>query len=105
MSLCTTCKYFKPDTSWNGLENRLKYGLCRHPKSATVHLVSGVIYYEEAVQMRYYNGPCGKTGRLYEEEKNQFILKTRTISPNDVTCFCILCMTIYLLLIVVRGHV
>ena len=84
MSTCYTCKHFQPNTSFISFEKRLIHGHCRHPKAQTVHLVTSKIYYKYAEDMRYYNGPCGVQGHLYEKEGSVLKIVMRAVSVYDM---------------------
>jgi hypothetical protein len=68
-AVCKECKYFRP---YNGVgineEDRLSYGLCVHPSSTSVDIVSGRIQFEYAYDMRKHNNNCGIDARYFEKE-------------------------------------
>lgn len=71
-SVCRQCKYFMPDQSMFGY-GHIKHGLCKHKQAEACDIVTGEISYERAAYMRSNINICGKDGKLFEQEKNEFI--------------------------------
>lgn len=67
--ICKDCKYFYPNVNYSTRSLRLEKGLCKHPKSCNVDLVTGEHTYKSCFNMRKYEA-CSDKGILFEKESN-----------------------------------
>ena len=74
LPICKNCKYFKPESFEF---NNIQKGICKHPNSQSVNIITGVVSYQKATEMRNDSSfivkkevLCGQKGTLYEQENN-----------------------------------
>lgn len=62
---CVDCRYFRPQFEHYHVEDRLKNGLCTHPKVTDVDLITGDHKYKAASIVRHNKDQCGTQGEYF----------------------------------------
>ena len=70
---CRTCKWFKPDGTYNSKIVRIQNGFCKHPNYQVVDRVTGLTEYPTATSIRRQTNAgdpriCGLDGVHWENE-------------------------------------
>jgi hypothetical protein len=77
----------------------MKYGVCTYPKFTNTNIISGVIEYKEARDIRKDKEMCGTEGKYYEKD-GVISLVSREINMNFVYNCVLVFLVIYISLLV-----
>ena len=69
--ICRGCAHFRPDATCIDLYSRLTLGVCVHPRTATLDVVTGQRAFDLAARVRGAEGCCGPHGLLHEPVDNR----------------------------------
>lgn len=72
--VCADCKYFRPQLQRYPAEERLKYGVCTHPTSTDVDMITGDHKYMLAKDVRKNKDLCGPNGEYFFHEQRVVLL-------------------------------
>lgn len=86
--ICKDCVHFCPSFSYSSREQRVAWGMCTHPTSRAIDVITGNVTYRYASTARF-SEDCGLEGKLYAPETS-LVRKVVKNMPSalEIVVFC-----------------
>ena len=99
--ICMDCKFYMPYLDYHNIDERMQYGLCKHPSSTEIDVITGETYHSYAYEMRENKKQCGPEGNFYVKDHTIWII-LRTIRTyinvrKILSALAILCIWIFII--------